>query len=585
VIRSIKNTFAIANKVPPEVLSLIPDHWEDGDKDNALIVSTHVCRRWREIFILRPSLWTRMDCRNVEKTKVYIERSKNSSLEIYLDGREIATFCKDAFLLTVPHIGGLKTLSASSLQPSLLPVLAEHFSRPVPLLKTLKINLTHDPQLTLPGTLFNGDLSSLRELHLTATRFPLSWRGLENLTIFNLSNAVGSPKLDHLLDFFWSTPRLYDIELKNIVTFTNAPPGRIVSLPNLRELRIIYCPWNSILLDHLSIPYGAIVTLIFTFSGSESPIPPRISDALDNFHNLSHITAVNLCFGPERRAMRLNGPSGELYVRGEWKREGAGQHVGTDQLVQFAGRFDTSRCRRLWITQYNSDLDRSAPIVTCAVYQLLLPMGDLRNLTLIDSNNLPFILALNPDKNSDKIVLCPELKEITLHFKGPWYQFHIHELLSMAKERASRGAKLSGITIFCADKLAPLAGMVELRKLVSLVECEFNSVPPPLAGFGHQQINQVLWRWARILDRRSRFVARCGPVLLGGPSGCWGAGVGVYITTQTNIGSCRRRKTDLEIATRLRPNPPAPPGTSYSRPTIIIPNTGAPVPPCRVVPS
>jgi len=33
VIRSIKNTFAVTNKTPPEILSLIPDYWEDGDKD------------------------------------------------------------------------------------------------------------------------------------------------------------------------------------------------------------------------------------------------------------------------------------------------------------------------------------------------------------------------------------------------------------------------------------------------------------------------------------------------------------------------------------------------------------------------
>ena len=391
-----------------------------------MIRSTHVCRRWREILVSRPSLWTHLDCKNIEKTKIYIERSKNSLLEIHLGGRGMTRSWEPALLLAVRHIGRLKTLSASSWQPpvtpALLQVLVERFSRPIPILRTLKIDLTHDyPPLTLPGMLFNGDLSSLRELHLTAILVPLSWRGLENLTSFNLSHAPNRYSiLAYLLDFFGSAPRLQDIELHNSVpTSSDTPPGRIVPLSSLRELRIIGCPANSILLDHLSIPSGATVTLVFSFSGRIPPIPPRIPDALDNLYNLSHITAVNLGFGPGQRAMQLNGPSGELYVRGEWKREGARRHAGTNRLLRFVDRFDTSRCRRLSITRYNSRPDLFTPIAMCAIYQLLLPMDDLHTLTLIKSNELPFILTLNPDKNSDKTVLCPELEEITLYFREP----------------------------------------------------------------------------------------------------------------------------------------------------------------------
>ena len=221
-------------------------------------------------------------------------------MEIDIDGRGVTGFCREAFLLAVPHIGRLKTLSASSwrhqIPSALLPVLVEHFSCPVPFLKTLKIDLTRSPPSTLPDTLFNGDLSSLHELYLTAVLVPLPWKSLENLTIFNLSNAPSRETiLAHLLDFFGSAPRLRDIELEDSVpTSSNAPSGRIVLLPNLRELRIIGCPANLILLDHLSIPPGAIVTLVFGFRGAISPIPSRIPDALDNLHNLSHITGEPL---------------------------------------------------------------------------------------------------------------------------------------------------------------------------------------------------------------------------------------------------------------------------------------------------
>ena len=69
LVRSIKNTFAFINRVPPEVLSLIPDHFET---DQELINLTHVCRGWREIFISRASLWRFLDGKNLDKTRVWI---------------------------------------------------------------------------------------------------------------------------------------------------------------------------------------------------------------------------------------------------------------------------------------------------------------------------------------------------------------------------------------------------------------------------------------------------------------------------------------------------------------------------------
>ena len=92
LVRSVKNSFAPVNRIPPEILSLTPDYYEydeddvDEDKvDKDLIALTHVCRSWRDVFISRSSLWTRLDFTNVDKTRTYIHRSKSSPLEINLD--------------------------------------------------------------------------------------------------------------------------------------------------------------------------------------------------------------------------------------------------------------------------------------------------------------------------------------------------------------------------------------------------------------------------------------------------------------------------------------------------------------------
>ena len=62
---SIKNALAPISQVPPEVISLIADYCETKQE---LIALTPVHRGWREIFISRVSLWTSLDCTDLNKT-------------------------------------------------------------------------------------------------------------------------------------------------------------------------------------------------------------------------------------------------------------------------------------------------------------------------------------------------------------------------------------------------------------------------------------------------------------------------------------------------------------------------------------
>ena len=105
-------------------------------------------------------------------------------------------------------------------------------------------------------------------------------------------------------------------------------------------------------------------------------------------------------------------------------------------------------------------------------------MKDLRALTLSRCNNLPFILTLNPNENSSKIVLCPKLEEIILHIKK-LDQFCAEELCSMAKERTLRGAKLLAISVVSMDNApVPTKEVFQLREHVSRVEYKFDDALP-----------------------------------------------------------------------------------------------------------
>ena len=480
LVRSTKNALSLVNRVPPDVLAMIPTYWEDSEGDMGLIRLTHVCRSWRETIMSRPLLWTRLDCTSVGKTKLYIERSKSCPLEICIRPARNAFYREQAFILAIQHIDRLRTLSVSGNPREVLPVLVKHFSRRVPLLNVLNINLVY-PASIPPSSLFDGDLSSLRELSLTRVIMPLPWSDLSSLTTFNFCHV---PKdvilLSQLLDFFESVPRLRHIRLHNsIPNSSDAPTERVVFLPRLKDLSIIAQPPHSILLNHLSVPVGALLRLEFTFSSGESPIPSYSPKSLENLENLSHITATNLFFGLERRSVWLNGPSGGLYIFGNRTQGGSQPNIGITRFLRsLLDQFDISRSQRLAITLCHYRPRNSAEIETWSVYQTLHSMEDLRTLTLARCINRPFILTLNPRKNSSKTVLCPKLEELTLYIKNPG-QYRINELLSMVKERASRGAKLSAISIISLENAFLLAvEMSQLREHVARVEYRVGDVMP-----------------------------------------------------------------------------------------------------------
>ena len=366
---SMKNTLAPINKIPPDILSLIPNYWRDAYRDRGLVRLTHVCRSWRGILTSCPLLWTRLDCTSVAKTKTHIERSKASPLEIFL-GWSNVSYQKEALILTATHVGRLRTLSTFGDATWVLTVLAEHFSCPVPLLEKINIHRAYGRAPVLPDKLFNGDLSSLRELRLAGGIMPRPWRGLSNLTPFKLCYVRGDRILvTQLLDFFESVPHLRYIHFcDSIPNSSNAPAKRVVSLPHLKNLCIIAQPAHSVFLNHLSIPTGASLHLEFTFSGKKSPIPSYLPKSLGNFHNLSHITATNLRFGPKRRSVRLNGSSGELLVRGRWAPGGGRPCDGTSQfLLSILNQFDISRSQWVTITQCHQQ-DTPAPVEGCTIY-------------------------------------------------------------------------------------------------------------------------------------------------------------------------------------------------------------------------
>ena len=453
LVMSMKNSLAPINKLPPEVLSHIPDYYCADRTDRDLIASTHVCRRWRDTFISSSSLWTRFDFTCVDKTRTYIERSRSSSLKFRFMGFKVTD---EAFTLVAPHIRRLKSLTIDvSVPKSFL----RNFHS-VPLLEKLDINWRFDKALDNEPS--NGDLSSLRELRLcgVVTHFP--WINLSNLRIVDLKLHRHSYGTTEILDFFVSSPLLHTVSLRySIPVSSDASPERIVPLHCLKDLTVVTTSSPSILLHHLHIPTGASVILEFPSNGAESPFPDYLPKSCPNSDHISNITAINLLFNSTGTSLRLSGPSGNLRLLNSRRYDPpeAGQILRSLCPV-------ISTTDRLAIFGYN----RRGPVGVkyCPIFRALSSANNLRTLILADCTFSRFTRVLDPSQILFNLLLCPNMENLILYAKS-WSLPSVISLISMAKNRASRGAKLSSITIVGLDDPAPRE-VLELKEHVTHVE-------------------------------------------------------------------------------------------------------------------
>ena len=472
LVRSLKNLFPPINQISPEVLSLIPDYFDQNDVDQDLIALTHVCHYWRDVFTFRSSLWTHLDFTNVNKTRAYIERSKFSPLKIRIKSGEGPSFSNDAFSLVLPHLHKLKSLDVSA---GAIPDVFEHFRYHAPLLKELTIHITGSSNPVLDNELFIGDLSSLRKLSLGGVKTDLRWKNVANLQVFTLKSRNPRHNIAQLLDFFESAPLLHTIELQDVIPrSSNASPERILPLLHLNTLRITADPPHSILLNHLSIPTGALLIQEFIHRDTASPLLDYLPVTSANLKNLSHTTTINLRLDPARKFLKLTGPSGGLYMFARSENREVFSSNMDRRILHSLGSLPLWMTQRLTFSNYHHPHPTKAEI--SQVFQTLSWMNDLQTLVLVECSNLPFILALDPVENPGELS-CPHLEEFVLYIKSR-DQFHTEQLICMGKNRASRGTKLPSITVVDLGELAPKKGVLKLREHVARVEYRIDDVSP-----------------------------------------------------------------------------------------------------------
>lgn len=453
--RSKMNMLAPISRLPQEILTLIPDFCHGPGRGKIPIVLSHVCRAWRETFVSRASLWTDFQCVDAEKTRVYLERSKTSSISLWLQ-RPQGFFPSDPFFEIAPHIPSrLKSLSVTT-TPNYLQDITENFIHPTPLIETLTIEaLTiNGPDLNpvLTTALFDGDLSLLRELHLRSVRTELPWRSMNNLTSFSLSHMTRpAVSVGQILDFFESAPRLREVELISATPTVHTQNGRLLSLTHLRKLSISGGQSPSILLDYLVIPVGAKMSV----ESPRSRFDDHLPKSLDNLRNLSNFTKISLFFKDFHASVRFTGPNGEVTFASSFGFD------AVRSVPQILARFDTSKTRRM-------EIINGYPI-TNELCEALMPMTNLRTLMISRcKDTLPFLHCLSFGlSESSWTVVCPKLKKLVFRTSD---RFEMGVMVNGAAVRARREAPLKLVKIVSCPGPVSIRLVAELLKHVSRVE-------------------------------------------------------------------------------------------------------------------
>ena len=268
-IREWRNSFIRINRIPLDVLSLIPTYLP-SQKDR--LRASFVCRHWRGTFLQHAELWSQFFLSKDEiYAKTLLERAKGSALGLTV-GPKVPS---DIMTLFSPRTKQIRRLSFTSDQWADIKRFIEINPGPLTLLHTLEINPTHqdiqgffDPPTTPSSHLFGSavDLKVFR-FHCESNWSPLLHHFLfPNLVSFNFSTSGSHPPHGSgLLNFLESSPMLQivRIDISADILLDEIPQDKVITLPNVEEftLTVDHGATGYRIAAHISCPAASHTSL------------------------------------------------------------------------------------------------------------------------------------------------------------------------------------------------------------------------------------------------------------------------------------------------------------------------------------
>ena len=268
-IREWKNSFACINRIPVDILSLIPTHLS-SQKDRFYAAS--VCRHWREVLLKHGALWSQLFLRRGEDyVSTLLARAKGSALEVIAHLKAPV----GTTTLISPHAQQIKSLEFIQNHWQDITTFSKFNSGQFPLLRTLKIISPQTPDsdgqlnvATPPSFLFRSSVN-LKNFDFSFSKLSfLSHFVFPNLTTFELSSyPVGEYSALYLLNFLKasSTLRTVRVKVTSTVMLWDVPHKMAVVLPNVEtfSLHVTCDPMKHVydIAAHISCPRARQISL------------------------------------------------------------------------------------------------------------------------------------------------------------------------------------------------------------------------------------------------------------------------------------------------------------------------------------
>ena len=426
------NALAPINKLPPEILGVIPKY-EDDRTPKHLVAISSVCSYWRNTFISTPSLWTRFDGKGVGKSQAWVERSGVLPIQLSVQGSpnpEVLELLEPQFpRLEVVDFPELEAQDHSFFTNNLLPKLL----RPSPLLRHARVQVRGREPLNVHVAL-TGEFPSLESLRISG--FPISITNLRTPNLRNLGLGPTGPfNLESLLDLLESLPlveRLHFVLDHQVNVFVH--PGRKVTLEKVK--RATFIGYGFKVLQHLLLPTCDEIVLNDSptqLHGFIHDYTRRLSRVLDGLPAFYRIRSMS--FDPSGDSTSLEGPNGVLVL------VTYGIGVRADSvitLLRFLAQHSTKS-----IEEFIIPLLRVPPIHFDIFNDLLKSFEGLRTLHVHHSFATQCLSALGTSH-------CLQLEVVAVRCPPPFLPDY-DGLKGFAQDRREAGIPIQRLSVICGD--------------------------------------------------------------------------------------------------------------------------------------
>jgi len=304
-IRASMNTFPTINRLPPEVLALIPSFLTTHKE---LVFTTHVCRHWRNIIIASPPLWSFLDNEAMHSDLVatFMDRCGDTPLDVSFSSESNKNrLLLDKLVLHSPHI---HRIAAPCLSWGEIAEISDTLGAPLPLLREVDLNIGYGVSPPSFQRSFLAGASGLVSLNLSDSNV-LSGGTLLHFVIPTLThlsllfNEPRVPMVGELLELLRSSPLIEDLNIHADAVLDASEESstvpdwfQSVDLPCLRNIHLSCTTPRSqhTLLAHIQYPPDCSVSMQVRSDSNIAQSPQNVFPKSWDAFPLPDISCVTL---------------------------------------------------------------------------------------------------------------------------------------------------------------------------------------------------------------------------------------------------------------------------------------------------